>query len=124
MTQKTFISRIKRVHEYDVRSVMRTLDRPVGSRPQQRLKDLSKWFHSLTRRDQARVEQVVQLAVYHSIFDVLAVLDGVRMKGDRDKGTLGLVYRCGRKRRLLTGSRQEMLITLYRLQVYDQVFGS
>jgi hypothetical protein len=124
MTQKMFIRRIKKLHNFDVRSVMRTLDRPVGSEPQQRLKDLSKWFHSLTRNERARVEQVIELAVHHGIFDVLAILDGARIKGDSDNGTLELVYRCGRKCHILAGPRQGMLNTIYHRQVYERVFGS
>ncbi len=124
MTQRTFIRRIKKLHDFDVRSVMRCLKRPVGTRPQRRLKDLSKWFHSLTPGDRKHLEQVIQLAVHHGIFDVLAALDGAHIKGHHRKGTLELVFRCGRERRLLAGPSEKMLNTLYHRQVYEQVFGS
>jgi hypothetical protein len=130
MTQKTFIRRIKKLHDFDVRSVMRTLDRPVGPEPQQRLKDLSKWFHSLTPNDQARVQQVVQLAVHHGIFDLLVLFDGAPLPGRPDKGMVELFYRLGRKRQLVAGPDlklppgHEMLSTMYHRQVYEQVFGS
>ncbi len=129
MTDKRFIRRIKRLHDLSVRGVMRTLDRPVAREPQQRLKDLSEWFHSLAPSDQARVEQTVELAVHSGIFDLLALFDGAPLFRHPDKGTVELFIRVGRKRQLVSPGLklrpgQEMLTTMYHRKVYEQVFGS
>jgi hypothetical protein len=123
MTPDHFIKRVKLVHDFGVRDVMKRLKRGPGQGQQQRIKDLSQWFHSLSPRDRKRVGQVVQMGVHAGIFDILGLLDGFGIKGHPDKGTLELVYRYGKKRHLLTGPTKKALIYIYQPQVYEQVFG-
>jgi hypothetical protein len=62
--------------------VLRQLARPVGARPRAELVNLSEWFNQLTPPDAERVAEVVRIAAYQAIFDLMAVLDGVQIVDD------------------------------------------
>jgi hypothetical protein len=70
------------VYRRVVEDVPRIMANPPGRRPREELVQLSSWFNSLGDEDKERVKGVVRLTADHAVFDVLAVLDGVRMLDD------------------------------------------
>jgi hypothetical protein len=65
------------VYQTAIDSVMSLLTNPPGRRPRADLIEMSAWFHSLDEYGRERVREIVRLSVDNSLFDTLAVLDGV-----------------------------------------------
>jgi len=126
MKAEEFIAAVKQVvHDSAVQSIRSTLESPPGHRPARRLTELSQWYHTLSPPDRERVSEVVQRAVYSSIFGFLSVLDGVRAIEDApDKGSFELAFTDGTERQLLNDPEQEFLHDIYQGLVYPEVFGT
>jgi len=77
------------VYQTAIDGVMRLLTDPPGRRPRTDLAEMSAWFHSLDEYGREQVLEVVRLSVDNSLFDFLAVLDGV-MAISNDGGKLSL----------------------------------
>lgn len=57
------------------------------------LKDLSDWYKSMDISEKKKIEQLIKLAGYHSMFGFLCILDGVRVIEDTiDKGEFELYF--------------------------------
>ena len=65
------------VYRAAIDAAMSQLARPVGTR-QDRV-ELSAWFNLLTATDKERVADVVRTAAYGAVFNMMAVLDGVKV---------------------------------------------
>jgi hypothetical protein len=65
-----------------IEGVMEVLDAPSGRRPRESLMRLSRWFHSLSPDDQARLNEVVAEVVDRTMFNALCAIDGVSTIAD------------------------------------------
>lgn len=85
MDAEAFVAALKEfAGEAAVASVLKTLRAPPGRRPGPELVELSKWFLALTPSDQDAVTRVVVEAARHTLFGVLAALDGARKIDDEN----------------------------------------
>lgn len=62
-----------------ISDVLEQLTQPPGRQPMAEEVELSAWFNQLAAEDRERLAAVVEMAAYHAIFGVMAVLDGVRV---------------------------------------------
>ncbi len=84
-----------------------------GRKPPEELVRLSEWFKSLSEQDQENLMKIVTMAVDDSLFGFFAVLDGVRVIEDDDKGLLELNYIKNDKKILINNPNQEFLHDMY-----------
>ena len=70
------------VYHGAIDGTLKNLTRPAGRRPREDLANLSAWFNQLTPEDARQVAAVVRLAAGQSIFDMMAVLDGIQFIDD------------------------------------------
>jgi hypothetical protein len=78
VTAEDFIKGVHvQVYRAAIDSTLRQLAKPIGSRADR--VELSAWFNGLTAEDKERVAGVVRSAVYSAVFDMMAVLDGVKV---------------------------------------------
>jgi len=92
MTETDFATAIK-TEAYDAAVVdaIQLLRNPPGAKPRPELVRLSDWFLSLPESDQQMVADAVRLGALGAAFGVLAMLDGVRVWENSQKGDLRIL---------------------------------
>jgi len=86
--------------------------------------ELSQWFNALSLPDQARLKEVVEIAVHSALFGTLCVLDGARAIEDRpNKSELQLLAVTDSGSHRINSPEAECLHDIYQGQVYERVFG-
>jgi hypothetical protein len=97
------------------RAVMNDLKGPAGRSPHPGDIRRSKWFRSLSTKDQEAVREVVLFAVGSAVFGVLCELDGVgSVPGTPEQGMYELRYREGDVDYLITDPDEHLLHDLFR----------
>jgi len=111
MNQNLFVNRIKtEVLDSAVDGVLYQLNSPSGRRPDEKLVELSNWYHGLSDSDRSMIKRVAEMSAHHATFGFLSVLDGVRQIEDGGgEGELRLTYETGEQRTLLNDQQAEML---------------
>lgn len=96
MNKEKFIEAIRiAIIDNSVSSVQTNLIKLAGRKPQERLKAMSNWYHTLNDIDKNVVMEIVKESVETAVFGFLCVLDGVRQIENEDKGKLILYYEKG-----------------------------
>lgn len=118
MDQEKFIRLIKKaVEQPAVDGVISNLRHPPGRQPNQSLVELSIWFNNQNEEDKDQIKNIVKMAVNHSIFGFLCVLDGVssvrEASSDFDP-SLKLTYTDSVSEIVLNDPNEEFLHDIYR----------
>ena len=118
MNQEEFIRIIKiAVEQPSIDGVVSNLKQPPGKQPEQSLVQLSVWFNQLNDVEKGQVKNIIKMAVNHSIFGFLCVLDGVRSIRETNDGidpVLKLIYDDSEKEIVLNDPEQDFLHDIYR----------
>lgn len=118
MNQEEFIRIIKiAVEQPSIDGVVSNLKQPPGKQPEQSLVQLSVWFNQLNEVEKGQVKNIIKMAVNHSIFGFLCVLDGVRSIRETNDGidpVLKLIYDDSENEIVLNDPEQDFLHDIYR----------
>lgn len=88
-------------------SVLDTLIKPPGRRPQQRLVEMSEWYGGLSATDRQILRSIIHYAAHLAIFDLFVILDGNNVGAD-SMGVFELSVVSGRERFCITGDDKEL----------------
>lgn len=117
MNQEEFIRIIKiAVEQPSIDGVVSNLKQPPGKQPEQSLVQLSVWFNQLNEVEKGQVKNIIKMAVNHSIFGFLCVLDGVRSIRETNDGidpVLKLIYDDSENEIVLNDPEQDFLHDIY-----------
>jgi hypothetical protein len=115
MSAEEFIDAIKLVLlKGTIRDVVKTMTKPPGRNPNQKIVELSNWYNNLPQADQDYAKQMIEDSIDQSIFGFLCILDGVRAVDDSfEKGTFELYYVKENEKTLLNDPNKEFLHDLY-----------
>jgi hypothetical protein len=119
MNQEEFIRIIKiAVEQPSIDGVVSSLKLPPGKKkPEEFLVQLSIWFNQLNEVEKEQVKNIIKMAVKHSIFGFLCVLDGVRSIRETNDGidpVLKLIYNDSENEIVLNDPEQDFLHDIYR----------
>jgi hypothetical protein len=79
MTKEEFVEVVKlQASDSAVSGTIKTLTRPAGRNPAERLVRLSRWYKLLSNCDQEMLGEALREAAETAVFGLLCVLDGVR----------------------------------------------
>jgi hypothetical protein len=116
MDAREFVSNLRlAVQQTAARSILSTLERPPGRKPEARLVQLSQWFNDLDVLDREMVAEAVALAAEQTTYNVLLVLDGsLAIVSAQDQGQLELFYVDAEGRTRLNDPDGEELTALFK----------
>jgi len=115
MDRKKFIDIVKSVvRDAAINSTVRILKNPPGRHPNAELIEKSNWFNSLSDQDRIMVEKIVAGVAHHTVFGMLAVIDGARVIDEaQEKGDLELYYVKGDRKVRLNPPESEPLHDIF-----------
>lgn len=115
MNKQEFVNIIKAiVSDGSVNAVKSILQKPVGRKPDEKMKERSTWYNGLNKTDKDFVNQVIVESVNPAIFNFMCVLDGVSTIEEKgEKGVLKLYYEKDEKKVLLNDFEEDFLHNIY-----------
>jgi hypothetical protein len=110
-----FVAVVKlRTSDAAVKGSLKTLERPPGRSPSERLLNLSRWYNQLSEEDRHMLGEAFREVAESAIFGFFCILDGVRVIEDTtDKGELELYFVKGSERTLLNDPHLEELHNVF-----------
>ena len=111
MKPSEFVDTIRRiVLEASVADTITAVSSPPGRQPPREFIELATWFNGLSERDGRMVRRMLVTVARHSVFGLLAVLDGSRqVEPGGPKGYFELRFVKEGKEDILSGPRGEVL---------------
>ena len=92
MSPEEFVNAIELyVRDVSVAATVKTLRKPAGRRPSERLRAFSEWYNRLSPEDVVLVNDLVHYVTGSAINDLLMVFDGASVIDD-DKDRFDIVY--------------------------------
>lgn len=115
MTSEEFVKAVKvQTSDAAIEGTIRSLKRPPGRKPSEKLLTLSSWFNQLEKKDQDMLREALREAAEMAVFEFFCVLDGVSAIEDTSqKGNLELHFNKNAERRQLNDPQQEELHNLF-----------
>jgi hypothetical protein len=115
MKSEEFVRAVKmQTSDPAVSGTIKSLTRPPGRKPSERLLWLSSWYNQLSKKDQEMVGEALREAAEMAVFEFFCVLDGVSAIEDGpNKGELELYFVKSGERRRLNDPQQEELHNLF-----------
>jgi hypothetical protein len=115
MNSEEFVKAVKlQTSDAAVNGTVKTLNRPPGRKPAERLVHLSEWYNQLSEKDQEMLRLAIREAAEMAVFEFMCVLDGVSAIEDGPgKGALELNYVKSGERTQLNDPRKEELHNLF-----------
>jgi hypothetical protein len=115
MTNEEFVRVVKlQTSDSAVSGTIKSLTRPPGRKPSERLVWLSNWYNRLSGEDRAMLREALREAAEMAVFEFFCVLDGVcAIENGPNKGELELYFVKAREKARLNDPRQEELHNLF-----------
>jgi hypothetical protein len=115
VTKEDFVKAVKlETSDAAVSGTIKSLTRPPGRKPSERLVLLSSWYNQLSSKDQEMLTEALREAAEMAVFEFFCVLDGVAaVEEGSDKGELELYLVKSEEKTRLNDPRQEELHDLF-----------
>jgi hypothetical protein len=102
MDREYFISYLNESRKSIVEDLMSIYEKPPGRKPHQKLLEISKFYHSLSKEeDKEAFKKALDDAACTSIFGILCILDHVRFLEDTEEKTTFELYAVKEEKRIL-----------------------
>lgn len=118
MDKTEFVSVLKEnIREDLIRNTVSFIKSPPGRQPDKEIIKLSNWYNNLSGIDKDNFLKIVGFTVDNSIFEMLCIIDGVRVVEDTiDKGEFELYFNKYGNKELLNTQDGQYLHDLYNLK--------